>query len=90
MSYKSIINKIRGDELKKYKEIGLLQCFVYFLLLCAPVIVALASFGSFVLIDSRNKLDASTVFVSLSLFNILRFPLTVLPLRITNFISVSN
>ena len=34
--------------------------------------VGLASFATFVLIDSNNVLDANKAFVSLSLFNIIR------------------
>jgi len=50
-----------------------------FIWVCAPLIVSVVSFGTFVLIDKNNVLDANTAFVSLSLFNVLRFPLTVLP-----------
>ncbi|RWS04145.1 canalicular multispecific organic anion transporter 2-like protein, partial [Dinothrombium tinctorium] len=45
--------------------------------------VALASFGTYVLMDSRNVLDPNKAFVSLSLFNILRVPLALLPMLIT-------
>lgn len=37
------------------------------------------SFATFVLIDEKNVLDSKTAFVSLSLFNIMEFPLSVLP-----------
>lgn len=51
--------------------------------------VALVSFACFVLIDDNNVLDAKTAFVSLSLFNILRFPLSMLPMLISNLVQVS-
>lgn len=51
--------------------------------------VALVSFACFVLISDENVLDAKTAFVSLSLFNILRFPLSMLPMLITNMVQVS-
>lgn len=44
------------------------------------------SFVAFILIDKKNNLDASTAFVSLTLFNIMRFPLTILPQLVTTLI----
>lgn len=44
--------------------------------------VTLVSFTTYVLIDENNILDAQTAFVALSLFNILRFPLAMLPMVI--------
>lgn len=46
------------------------------------------SFATFVLVDEHNVLDAKTAFVSLSLFNILRFPLSMLPMMISNMVQV--
>lgn len=45
----------------------------------SPFIVALVTFTTFVLIDEANILTAEKAFVSLSLFNILRRPLALLP-----------
>lgn len=42
--------------------------------------MTLVSFATFVLMDKNNVLDANTAFVSLSLFNIMRFPLAMLPM----------
>lgn len=50
--------------------------------------VALTTFATYVLVDPENNLDATKAFVSLSLFNILRFPLSMLPMLITNLIQV--
>lgn len=46
------------------------------------------SFATYVLIDENNRLDSTIAFVSLSLFNILRFPLSVLPMMIGNIVQV--
>lgn len=51
--------------------------------------VSLVTFATYVLVDENNVLDASTAFVSLSLFNILRFPLSMLPMLISNMVQVS-
>ena len=69
------------------KKMSLLTVSVAFSWSCAPFLVAAVSFATFVLIDPNNKLDASTAFVSISLFNILRFPLVVLPSVITQLIA---
>lgn len=47
------------------------------------------TFTVFVLSSDKNVLDAETAFVSLTLFNILRHPLTLLPMMISNVIQVS-
>lgn len=52
--------------------------------------VSLVTFATFVLVDEKNVLDATTAFVSLSLFNILRFPLSMLPMMISNMVQVSD
>ena len=49
----------------------------------APFLVALASFATYVLIDENNVLDANTAFVSLTLFNLLRVPLNILPMLVS-------
>lgn len=48
------------------------------------------TFAVFVLVDENNVLDAEIAFVSLSLFNILRFPLSMLPMLISNMVQVSS
>ncbi|KAJ3588064.1 hypothetical protein NHX12_011658, partial [Muraenolepis orangiensis] len=51
--------------------------------------VALSTFTVYVLIDEGNVLDAQKVFVSLALFNILRFPLNMLPMVISSIVQAS-
>lgn len=79
LSFKDIVLGIRKKELDFLKKIGLLGVATSFTWTCAPLIVSIVSFASFVLLDENNVLDATTAFVSLALFNILRFPMTVLP-----------
>lgn len=55
---------------------------------CSCVQVALTSFAVFVSVDENNVLDAKRAFVSLSLFNILRFPLNMLPQVISSIAQV--
>lgn len=51
--------------------------------------VALATFAVYVLSSPDNILDSEKAFVALSLFNILRFPLSMLPMIIANMVQVS-
>jgi ATP-binding cassette subfamily C (CFTR/MRP) protein 1 len=44
------------------------------------------TFATYVLSDPNNILDSEKAFVSLSLFNILRFPLSMLPMMIMNMV----
>jgi ABC transporter transmembrane region len=60
-----------------------------FIMQLSPFIVALVTFTTFVLIDEGNILTAEKAFVSLSLFNILRRPLALLPDVITAVVQVN-
>ncbi|GFS47673.1 multidrug resistance-associated protein 1 [Trichonephila inaurata madagascariensis] len=88
-AFREKINQIRNKEVKNLKQIAYLNSFTMMLWNCSPFIVALATFATYVLVDENHHLDASTAFVSLSLFNILRFPLTMLPHLITTMIMTS-
>lgn len=50
--------------------------------------MSLATFAVFVAVDSDNVLDAGKAFTSISLFNILRFPLAMLPQLISSMVQV--
>ena len=90
LSFQNIVQQIRKEELDCFKKIGLYNVATSFTWTCAPLVVSIVSFAAFVLLDDKNVLDASTAFVSLSLFNILRFPMTVLPGIISALINVSS
>ena len=51
------------------------------------------TFATYALVNLNsevNRLTADKVFVALSLFNILRFPLTLLPMLISNIVEVGE
>lgn len=50
--------------------------------------MALSTFAVYVLVDETHILDAQKAFVSLALFNILRFPLNMLPMVISSMVQV--
>lgn len=82
--FKKRTEKIRGDEMKSLRRQTWFATAITFAFTCLPFIVALASFATYVLLDQNNILDANRIFVSLSLFNIIRIPLAILPMLITN------
>ncbi|OTF70564.1 ABC transporter sub-family C-like protein [Euroglyphus maynei] len=82
------IQRIRTKELQILKRINYLSALIQAIWNLAPFLVSFITFALFVLIDHDNRLTASKAFVSLSLFNILRFPLAMLPNLVTFIIMV--
>lgn len=68
---------------KKIKLTGVVYS-IYF----SGLQVALTTFAVYVTVNENNILDAEKAFVSLSLFNLLRFPLNMLPQVISNIAQV--
>ncbi|GAB1859186.1 Multidrug resistance-associated protein 1 isoform X7 [Camponotus japonicus] len=85
-SFEQQILKIRVKEIQVLKEAAYLNAGTSFIWSCAPFLVSLVSFTTYVLIDENNVLNSTIAFVSLSLFNILRFPLSMLPMMIGNIV----
>ncbi|KAI7815048.1 ABC subfamily C member [Rhyzopertha dominica] len=85
-SFEQQILKIRTKEVDVLKQAAYLNAGTSFIWSCAPFLVSLVTFATYVLVDEANVLDATTAFVSLSLFNILRFPLSMLPMMISNMV----
>ncbi|XP_036328974.1 multidrug resistance-associated protein 1 isoform X2 [Rhagoletis pomonella] len=85
-SFENQVLRIREKEIATLKSTAYLNAGTSFLWSCAPFLVSLVTFATYVLIDENNILDATKIFVSLSLFNILRFPLIMLPMLISNMV----
>ncbi|XP_024869837.1 multidrug resistance-associated protein 1 isoform X4 [Temnothorax curvispinosus] len=85
-SFEQQILEIRVKEIQVLKEAAYLNAGTSFIWSCAPFLVSLVSFTTYVLIDEKNVLNSTIAFVSLSLFNILRFPLSMLPMMIGNIV----
>ncbi|KAL0104446.1 hypothetical protein PUN28_017289 [Cardiocondyla obscurior] len=85
-SFEQQILKIRVKEIQVLKEAAYLNAGTSFIWSCAPFLVSLVSFTTYVLLDEKNVLNSKIAFVSLSLFNILRFPLSMLPMMIGNIV----
>ncbi|XP_062546104.1 multidrug resistance-associated protein 1 isoform X7 [Armigeres subalbatus] len=88
-SFEQQILRIRDKEVKVLKSAAYLNAGTSFIWSCAPFLVSLVTFATYVMVDENNVLNATTAFVSLALFNILRFPLSMLPMLISNMVQTS-
>ncbi|NWU95637.1 MRP2 protein, partial [Upupa epops] len=88
-SFEKQVNGIRARELKDLKNFSYLQSISIFLFTCAPFLVSLASFAVYVLVDENNVLDAQKAFTAISLFNVLRFPMAMLPLVLSSLVQTN-
>ncbi|NXN86769.1 MRP1 protein, partial [Bombycilla garrulus] len=89
LAFREKVLEIRQKELKVLKKSAYLAAMATFTWVCAPFLVALSTFSVYVMVDKTNILDAQKAFVSLALFNILRFPLNMLPMVISNIVEAS-
>uniref|UniRef100_A0A6Q2YJW8 ATP-binding cassette, sub-family C (CFTR/MRP), member 2 n=1 Tax=Esox lucius TaxID=8010 RepID=A0A6Q2YJW8_ESOLU len=87
-SFQNQVMGIREQELGVMRKFAYLSSVSTFVFSCAPALVSLATFAVFVSVDSENVLDAGKAFTSISLFNILRFPLAFLPMLIASMVQV--
>ncbi|NXJ41958.1 MRP3 protein, partial [Ciconia maguari] len=88
-SFSEKVLEIRKNELRVLKKSAYLNSLSTFAWISAPFLVALTTFAVYVSVDEKNILDAEKAFVSLSLFNILKFPLNMLPQVISNVAQTS-
>uniref|UniRef100_A0A8B9TPU0 Canalicular multispecific organic anion transporter 1 n=1 Tax=Anas platyrhynchos TaxID=8839 RepID=A0A8B9TPU0_ANAPL len=88
-SFEKRINEIRARELKDLLNFTYLQSISIFVFTCAPFLVSLASFAVYVLVDPNNVLDAQKAFTAISLFNVLRFPMSMLPLVLSSLVQTN-
>uniref|UniRef100_A0A4W4G3P7 ATP-binding cassette, sub-family C (CFTR/MRP), member 2 n=1 Tax=Electrophorus electricus TaxID=8005 RepID=A0A4W4G3P7_ELEEL len=85
-SFEAQLQGIREKELKVMRNLAYLSSCSTFIFACAPALVSLATFAVFVSVSPDNVLDAEKAFTSISLFNILRFPLAMLPMLISSLV----
>ncbi|KAK7486144.1 hypothetical protein BaRGS_00022610, partial [Batillaria attramentaria] len=78
-SFQDKVLAIRKREIGILTKVAHLNAFSIFIWTCAPYLVTLATFATYVLSDPDARLDANKAFVTLSLFNILQFPIAFVP-----------
>ncbi|KAL6072198.1 hypothetical protein STEG23_017179, partial [Scotinomys teguina] len=88
-SFRDQVYNLRNKELKNLLVYGQLQTLMIFFLQLTPILVSVVTFSVYVLVDSNNVLTAEKAFTSITLFNILRFPLTVLPMVTSSMLQAS-
>jgi ATP-binding cassette subfamily C (CFTR/MRP) protein 1 len=82
------IGKIRNSEIDIIKFIAKLWALVNFTFGSVPFLMTLATFSTFTFISSENILTADLIFVCLSLFSLIRLPLTLFPLALMDCIKL--
>ncbi len=83
------LNFIRNEqELKTLRKIGAAQSFANFTWSTTPFFVSCSTFAVFVL-TKNEPLTTEIVFPALTLFNLLTFPLSVLPMVISSIVEAS-
>ncbi|XP_062352442.1 ATP-binding cassette sub-family C member 2 isoform X3 [Cinclus cinclus] len=88
-SFEKRVIDIRARELKNLVNFGYLQSVSVFVFTCAPFLVSLASFAVYVLVNENNILDAQKAFTAISLFNVLRFPMAMLPMVLSSLVQTN-
>ena len=88
-AFMSKLNYVRNDqELKTLRKIGAAQAFASFTWSTTPFLVSCSTFTVFVLTKDQ-PLTTDIVFPALTLFNLLTFPLAILPMVITSIIEAT-
>ena len=82
------LSSVRNRELGTLRKIGALQAVASFTWLTTPFLVSCSTFAVFVL-TQRRPLTADVVFPALTLFNLLTFPLAILPLVISAIVEAT-
>uniref|UniRef100_A0A8R1E2N2 Multidrug resistance-associated protein 1 n=12 Tax=Caenorhabditis japonica TaxID=281687 RepID=A0A8R1E2N2_CAEJA len=83
-----VIEDLREKELGLIKKAAFLRTFSDMLNTASPFLVALSTFATFIFIDPKNVLTPEIAFVSLTLFNQLRSPMSQVAELITQTVQV--
>ncbi|PAV65009.1 hypothetical protein WR25_08336 isoform B [Diploscapter pachys] len=84
----SVITELREQELRLIRKAAFLRTLSDMLNSASPFLVALSTFSTFILIDPKNVLTPEIAFVSLTLFNQLRTPMSQIAELITMTVQV--
>nr|XP_019586530.1 PREDICTED: canalicular multispecific organic anion transporter 2 isoform X1 [Rhinolophus sinicus] len=88
-SFLQQVEGIRRDELRLLRRDTYLYAISIFIWICTPFLVTLITLSVYVSLDPNSVLDAEKAFVSVSLFNILKNPLSMLPHVISSLTQTS-
>lgn len=83
------VNDVREGEIKILQYLAKLWALTNFTFACSPFLVTVVVFTLYTVLDPVNHvLDASKIFVSMSLFGLMRLPLTIFPWALTETIKL--
>nr|UOF76393.1 multidrug resistance-associated protein [Bursaphelenchus xylophilus] len=83
-----VINELRSKELALIKKAAFLRTFSDMLNTASPFLVAVSTFTTFIFLDPANILTPEIAFVSLTLFNQLRTPMSTVAELISQTVQV--
>ena len=87
--FETKITAIRRKESDTLKKLRVYRAALMFITSLTPFLVAITSFATFVLIDTKNILTAQIAFVSISYYNTMRWPLAALPSLVVQFVQAA-
>ncbi|SCU90191.1 LADA_0F02432g1_1 [Lachancea dasiensis] len=88
--YKEKLDHVRNEkELKNLTKMGCTLALANFQFNIVPFLVSSSTFAVFVFTQKDRPLTTDLVFPALTLFNLLSFPLAVIPMAITSFVEAS-
>eukprot|EP00916_Digyalum_oweni_P008083 GHVL01013527.1.p1 GENE.GHVL01013527.1~~GHVL01013527.1.p1 ORF type:complete len:1441 (-),score=279.03 GHVL01013527.1:18-4340(-) len=87
-SFEAKLNEIRNRELQQLWRYQFAQVCSSLIWGSVPLLVSATGFTVYVLLGDK-QLDAATAFTSLALFNLLRFPMIMMPMTINNAMEAS-
>eukprot|EP00092_Neocalanus_flemingeri_P021837 GFUD01023689.1.p1 GENE.GFUD01023689.1~~GFUD01023689.1.p1 ORF type:complete len:1151 (+),score=238.50 GFUD01023689.1:511-3453(+) len=73
------VNESRDTEITFLRKNAIIKAMINFVFGSAPILVTLVSFAVYVSLDSSNILTPEKAFVCLTLFSMLRLPISLLP-----------
>ncbi|GIY32689.1 hypothetical protein CDAR_553333 [Caerostris darwini] len=86
LPFSNKVSDARKEELKLIRNTQLCQVAISFIFFCTPFMVSLVCFATYLLVDSKNVLDPTKAFVSLTLMDQLRYALFEIPEALSELI----
>ncbi|XP_068237783.1 multidrug resistance-associated protein 1-like isoform X4 [Palaemon carinicauda] len=88
-SFEEQVMGVRAREIKVLKKAAYLNAGTSIIWSCTPFLVSLATFATYVNLSPQNILSPNKAFVALSLFNLLRFPISMMPMLVASVVQAN-
>jgi ABC-type multidrug transport system fused ATPase/permease subunit len=83
--YRERLAEARAEERRAIRKTQLMACVNTIMFSGGPILVAIAAFGTYSALG--HPLTADVAFPALAYFDLLRFPIIMLPMQVMNFIN---